>query len=334
MNLGDLGEFGLIRRIAPHFHAPARDVLGIGDDCAVLPKEGDRVTLVTTDLLIENIHFLRDRIAPEELGHKALAVNLSDIAAMGGWPTAAFLSVGLPETIDIDWLDRFFAGIKALGETTGCALLGGDTTKSDETIIINFAVLGEAIKGKVKHRSGARAEDIIAVTGVLGDSGAGLRLLLEQHPLNDPDRRHLVEAHHRPFPHLKEGQWLAAHEAVHAMMDVSDGIDSDIRHVMEQSGLGATVDVEALPVSRAMVAVCNALNWPVHELAATGGEDYCLLCTVDARVFDRLAADFAQSFGKPLTAIGTMEEGRALRYRRGGDFIELKRHGYDHFKTS
>ncbi len=333
MNIGELGEFGLIRRIAPHFETSAHQALGIGDDCAVIPNGDGRVTLVTTDLLIESIHFLRDRISPENLGHKALAVNLSDIAAMGGRPTAAFLSIGLPQNTQIEWLDRFFSGIKSLGEATACPLLGGDTTRSDDTIIINFAVLGEALEKEVKLRSTAPAGDVIAVTGVLGDSAAGLRLLLEGHHVEDPNRIHLVDAHNRPMPHLEEGHWLAAHGEVHAMMDVSDGIDSDLRHIMEKSGLGAIVDLDTLPVSKPMSIVCKELDWPLHETALAGGEDYCLLCTVDPDSFEHLAAEFQRQFDRPLSKIGTMEKGRSLCYTRGGVFVELNRSGYDHFKT-
>jgi len=333
MNLGELGEFGLIRRIAPHFQTPGRGVLGIGDDCAVLPQEGDRFTLVTTDLLIENIHFLRDRISPEDLGHKALAVNLSDIAAMGGRPTGAFLSIGLPNSMEISWLDGFFEGIKKLGDATGCPLLGGDTTKSRETVIINFAVLGEGLKDKIKYRSSACAGDIIAVTGELGDSSTGLKLLLEQHSLNDPNRSHLVKAHHRPTAHLREGHWLAGHEEVHAMMDVSDGIGSDLGHIMKQSCVGATVDLDTLPISTSMKIVCSDLGWPTHELALTGGEDYCLLCTVDPKAFHPLGSAFERELGRPLTAIGTIENGDSLKYERKGGLVELKRSGFNHFKT-
>lgn len=332
MNLGELGEFGLIRRIAQHFQTSSQGMLGIGDDCAVLPQEGDRVTLVTTDLLIENIHFLRHTISPEDLGHKALAVNLSDIAAMGGRPSGAFLSIGLPKSTEISWLDSFFEGIKKLGDATECPLLGGDTTKSGEIIIINFAVLGEALKYKIKYRSSARAGDIIAVTGTLGDSPTGLKLLLKKHSLDNPNRRKLVKAHYRPMAHLQEGQWLAAYEEVHAMLDVSDGIDSDLGHIMKRSCVGASVDLDTLPISPSMNIVCSELGWPTHELALTGGEDYCLLCTVDPKAYHRLASAFKKEFGRPLTAIGTIDQGDSLKYKRKGGLVELKRHGFNHFK--
>lgn len=211
MNLSDIGEFGLIHRIAPQFLENVKDnVFGIGDDCAVIPQKNDKFLLVTTDLLIENIHFLRNKITPRELGFKALAVNLSDIAGIGGTPTAAFLSIGLPKDIKIEWLDQFFAGIRDLSEQTSTPLLVGNTTKSKERIIINIAVLGEATPQKIKYRSTAIEGDIIFVTAELGDSGCGLYLIFND--LDDETNKghqQLVKAHHQLRPHLEEGKWIA-----------------------------------------------------------------------------------------------------------------------------
>lgn len=334
MNLGAIGEFGMIERIRARFPVP-EGCVGIGDDCAVIQQPGDRVLLVTTDLLVEDVHFLRNRITPEELGHKALAVNLSDIAAMGGTAKAAFLSIGLPRDTEVAWIDGFFAGLGALSRATGCALLGGDTTGSPRGVVVNIAVLGEAERGRVICRSGARAGDVIAVTGLLGDSGAGLRLLLEGDAVvDDADARYLVEAHHRPVPHLAEGAWLAATGAVRAMMDVSDGIESDLRHILTASNAGARVAVDRLPVSDAMRRVAVRKGWNVAELAATGGEDYVLLCAVEEARFGSVAEAFAARFGRPLTAIGRIEAEAGLRLEEGGHAVTWRRHGFDHFNRS
>lgn len=334
MQLKELGEFGLIRRIAPLFDSGAPDVLGIGDDCAILPGAGDTATLVTTDLLIEDVHFLRARIPPRHLGRKSLAVNVSDIASMGGAPTACFLSVGLPADLQVDWLDEFFLGIKEMGDATGCPLLGGDTTKSPKGIVINFAVLGRVPRANVKLRSGARAGDVLAVTGPLGDSGAGLRLLLENKPLDSEDARWLVEAHHNPRPHLQEGQWLAAQSGVMAMMDVSDGIDSDLQHIVERSSVGgARIEIESLPCSEPMRRMCARYDWSVEETAAAAGEDYCLLCAIDPEQFHQIAHDFSARFGRPLSRIGALTSSDGLHYVQGGKPIRLMKHGFDHFKA-
>jgi thiamine-monophosphate kinase len=333
MTLKALGEFGWIERMVGRLPNPTEEVIGIGDDCAVLPWTDNTFLLVSTDMLLENTHFLRARISPEQLGYKALAVALSDIASMGGTPLAAFLSIGLPPSMEVAWMDRFFDGIRELGIQTHCPLLGGDTTRSSGEIVIDFSVLGKVRRNQIKYRSTAQPGDVIAVTGTLGDSGAGLRLLLGGHSLDDQDGRELIERHCRPIPHLREGQWLARHEAVHAMMDVSDGIDSDLRHIMKRSVVGVYVDLETLPISDATRRVCRARGWSAEELAVSAGEDYCLLCTVDPETFPALAGAFEATLGRALWPIGKICEGTELVYRREGQPATMQRHGFDHFKS-
>ena len=333
MKLHDLGEFHLIEQIRAQFQPMQEDVLGIGDDCAVLPLSRQRKQLVTTDLLVENIHFLRDRIAPEDLGHKALAVNISDIAAMGGTPTGAFLSIALPGDLETSWCDAFFEGIHTLATECNCPLLGGDTTKTKNDIAINFTVLGEMDAAHVKYRSGAMAGDIIATTGVVGDSGGGLRLILEDNLLISAAHVALVQTHHHPMPHLQEGVWLAQHTTVHSMIDLSDGIHSDIRHIMKASNVGANIDLAQIPMSKALRLVGEENQWPIEELALTGGEDYVLLCTVDPTAFAQLANAFEQHFQRPLYPIGHITDTNQLNYERAGIAHNLQSIGFDHFKT-
>ena len=333
MKLSDLGEFGLIKRIAPQFTKNLQqNILGIGDDCSVIPDGAENSLLVTTDLLIEDIHFLRNKISPFELGHKSLAVNLSDIAAMGGYPTGAFLSIGLPKDIEIQWLDNFFEGLFSLSEKTNTPLLGGDTTKSKKSIIINMAVLGKAQPGKIKYRSTAKPGDIIFVTNNLGDSGGGLNVLLNNiDPELDADLKSLVHAHHNPRPHLKEGQWLASLDQVHAMIDISDGIDSDIKRIMEQSKVGANVDVENIPLSSRLKNVSLKQGWNAVEIAATGGEDYCLLCTVKSDAAVEIQDNFLNEFGRPLYKLGQITDSGELTYFHDGSKIDFSTLGFDHF---
>jgi thiamine-monophosphate kinase len=332
LKLSDIGEFGFIRRFSRAFlKMTPRGVTGIGDDCAVLPWGKNAHLLVTTDMLVEDIHFLRRKISPDDLGYKSLAVNLSDIAAMGGSPDSAFLSLGLASDTDLGYLDRFFRGLRALAEAEDVRLLGGDTTGSSGPLIINIAVLGRVHPDRVKFRSGARPGDILCVTGFLGDSGAGLKLLLEGCRLGK-DEAYLVRRHHRPRPHLNEGAWLAGHREVMAMMDVSDGIDSDIRRIMEQSRCGAAVDLDSLPLSRPLKRVAKKRGWDARELAAAGGEDYCLLVAVAPAGFRRIAAAFRLRFGRPLYPIGKIRPKRAgFLYRLNGTPAALKRRGFDHF---
>ncbi|MDH7493152.1 MAG: thiamine-phosphate kinase [Candidatus Saccharicenans sp.] len=332
----DLGEFGFIARISPSFLKKLPPgLVGIGDDCAVIPWKGRTRLLVTTDLLIDGIHFLQDRIPPFDLGYKSLAVNLSDIAAMGGTPRWAFLSLAIPPETEIAWLDEFFRGWRKLESRTGVHLLGGDTTASRNSLAINVVVLGQADSRHLRYRSSARPGDIVAVTGNLGDSEGGLRLILENRPGKklSAAEKYLVRRHYRPRPHLEEGRFLASRPEVRAMMDVSDGIDSDLRRIMESSGCGVKIYLEQLPVSAALQKCCRQRAWNLEEVAAAGGEDYCLLLTVAQEKFTALAEKFFQRWRRPLTAIGqvTPERGQ-LVYLRGGRPVALGQTGFDHFR--
>ncbi|MBN1481681.1 thiamine-phosphate kinase [candidate division KSB1 bacterium] len=334
MNLADIGEFGLIHRFAPQFLRDVQDnILGIGDDCAVIPHGQSESLLITTDLLLEDIHFLRSKIRPRELGRKSLAVNLSDIAAMGGTPLAAFLSLAIPKDTLVEWLDAFFAGLHSLSDETATPLLGGDTTQSKCGIVINIAVLGKAHPQQIKYRSTARVGDVICVTDVLGDSGGGLNILLQnlEHE-TDPDMQYLVQTHHNPTPQLAEGQWLAEQPSVNAMLDVSDGIDSDIQRIMEESKVGARIDIESIPISSSLNATSTRFGWNAKEIAATGGEDYCLLCTIDPKKYDEMANKFEKKFNKPLFRIGVIQPGELLHYYQDNQSVDFAKHGWNHFK--
>lgn len=280
--LSDLGEFGLIDRIRTRFPAP-EGMTGIGDDCAVLPQRGGRDTLVSTDMLVEGTHFLRADIPPFRLGWKSAAVNLSDIAAMGGTPTATFLSLALPADLGTDWTEAFLDGYAELCGRFGTPLLGGDTTASPDRICINVTVLGECPSGMARTRSGARPGDRICVTGPLGDAAGGLKAILAGTE-RDADVQALIDRHYLPLPRIAEGLALAATPGVHAMMDISDGIGSDLRHILKASGVGAVIDRGALPLSPALRRVCARCGWDAQELAVSGGEDYELLftCTPEA----------------------------------------------------
>ena len=280
MDLKELGEFGLIERIKEALGGPMPDgVLGIGDDCAVLPQAGGMETLVSTDMLLEGTHFLRGDIPARLLGWKSAAVNFSDLAAMGGRPVGSFLSMGLPKGLDSDWMDAFLAGYKECSQYCGAPLLGGDTTTSQDGIAINVTVIGQCERGRSRKRSGAVAGDLICVTGPLGDSAAGLQAIL-QGARGSEAAEALVERHYRPVPRISEGQALAATPGVHAMMDISDGIASDLRHILKASDVGAVVRVQDVPLSAEMRRVCAQQGWDATTLALTGGEDYELLFTM------------------------------------------------------
>ena len=328
MSLTDLGEFGLIGRIRERFPAP-EGVTGIGDDCAVIPQRSGQDTLVSTDMLVEGTHFLRDRVSPYQLGWKSAAVNLSDIAAMGGQPTATFLSVALPPDLEADWMGEFLRGYAEISARFGAALLGGDTTASPDRICLNVAVLGACPARAARLRSAAQAGDLVCVTGTLGDSAAGLRAILEGVE-TDADIQALINRHYLPLPRVAEGLRLAATPGVHAMMDISDGIGSDLRHILEASGVGAVIDVPALPLSPALQRTCSRLGWDAAALATGGGEDYELLftCTPEAE----------KALEVPHTVIGAVTE-RRLRTEPGMTDVEWRGaegpvSGFDHFKKT
>lgn len=333
MKLHDLGEFGLIHRFAPRFtkYLPL-GIEGIGDDCAIIPSSPSKAMLVTTDLLIENIHFLKSKISPHDLGYKSLAVNTSDIAAMGGTPQHAFLSLGLTPNTPISWIDSFFDGIQELATSEGIYLLGGDTTRSSNDLIINITLIGDIETAKIKRRSQAVVGEVIFCTGYLGDSAAGLRVLLDNLPAEE-STKYLIEAHHRPRPHTKEGQWLSEQASVHAMIDVSDGIDSDLLRIMEQSDCGAHVELSDLPLSNHFKQVCDTYGWNAWDLATAGGEDYCLLATAASEDFPQLTANFLQTFGRPLFPIGHITTAsNKLQYTLEKRPINLSKKGFDHFR--
>lgn len=303
-----LGEFGLIELIKDNFKAP-EGVIGIGDDCAVIPQESGLETVVSTDMLIEGVHFLREDITPFQLGWKSAAVNFSDIAAMGALPVGSFLAIALPE-FDGDrdeWASEFIRGYKLISDRYEFPLLGGDTTSSKGGISICVTVMGKCDKGRAKLRSAAKAGQLICVTGTLGDSALGLDAILRRNA-GDQDlpfaADNLIERHYKPVPRINEGLVLVDTDGVGAMMDISDGVASDLLHILEESHCDAAVDMSRLPLSMESFAYCQRLRLPAEKFAVCGGEDYELLFTVDP--------DAEPDLDVPHTVIG-----RILPYSEG-----------------
>lgn len=328
--LSDLGEFGLIDRIRSHFRTPS-DAIGIGDDCAVLHQQNGRDTLVSTDMLIEGTHFLREDIAPYDLGWKSAAVNLSDIAAMGGQPTGTFLSLALPASLNTGWVEQFLNGYADISGRFGAGLLGGDTTASPDRICINVAILGECPSGNARLRSAAMDTDLVCVTGALGDSAAGLKAILEGVE-RDADVRLLIGRHYRPVPRIAEGLELSANPCVHAMMDISDGIGSDLEHILEASGCVAEIDLDAIPLSVVLKRICKRYGWDPLEFARCGGEDYELLFTC-TRQAERVLTTPHFVIGRIHS--GSPGHGRRIIWRGDSDAVADRladASGFDHFK--
>jgi len=275
MELGQIGEFGLIDRIRKDFLTP-QGMLGIGDDCAIIPQSSGKQTLISTDMLVEGTHFIFDSIPPYCLGWKSAAVNISDIAAMGGHPVASFLSLGLPAKVDSEWMEDFIRGYRDISALHSIALLGGDTTRSKDLLCINVGIVGECEEGKAVLRSGAHEGDLICVTGPLGLSAAGLKMMLEGERKLENE---FIRCHFLPQPRVKEGLLLSSMEGIGAMMDISDGIASDLNHIMTESGVGARIELDKLPVTDSLKNKCSEWGTDPVEMAVSGGEDYELLFT-------------------------------------------------------
>lgn len=323
MKLKEWGEENFIDFLKSQFSSPSQEI-GIGDDCAVLPYK-DGYQLITTDAMVEDIHFIKDHISPENLGFKIVAANVSDIAAMGGKPEHAFLTLALPKTLDTLWLKNFVKGIKIACERFEINLLGGDTVGSKKSIFINLALIGSA--RNIKLRNAAKVDDVIFVTSFLGDSLAGLQLLKIASAMRFPQ---LVEAHATPEVYPEQGQWLASKTDVHAMMDISDGLDSDLKKLLKASNCGASINLEKLPISNSLKKACRMMDWNPIEMAVTGGEDYCLLGTASANEFSRLAKEFERKFASQVHPIGQVTR-QGLEYVENGQHQNIKVKTFNHF---
>ncbi|MBS3769673.1 MAG: thiamine-phosphate kinase [Bacteroidales bacterium] len=334
MKISKIGEFGLIEEvIAPEFRELVnKHLTGIGDDAAIVPIDKHTSHIHTTDMLIEKTHFLRDKISPYQLGYKSLSVNLSDIAAMGGKPIASYLSIGLPKDMEVEWVEEFMKGYKALSEEFQVPLLGGDTASSEDKIIINVGVTGEIPAKNIKLRSAAQENDVICLTGKVGDSAGGLQLILNDLPVDNQAKK-LLEQHLTPTPQIIEGIWLSEFDAVHAMMDVSDGIASDLKHILKASaGLKGIIELDNIPMSEELIHQSETHQWNPLELSVSGGEDYVLLLTVDKKEYETLAGKFREQFSRPLYKIGYLEHGeREIIYLKNNKEVKDLKEGYSHF---
>jgi len=320
-SLARLGEEGLIQRLRGLATRRPDVVQGIGDDCAVIREADGSALLVTTDALVEGVHFRRDWSPASAIGHKALAVNLSDVAAMGGQPVAAFLAFSAPADLPLEWVEAFLEGLEALARAAGVDLLGGDTTGSPGPLALCLTVLGRAPIENVKYRSGARPGDLVGVTGPLGDAARAVDLLGRGLSCPEPLRRRLEW----PQPRLEAGLSLGAEPRCSALMDLSDGLGTDLPRLARASGVGVQIDVERVPFSADLVAACGgdravALGW-----ALRGGDDYELLATWTP-------GQEAASGPAGLTVIGRVTEGQGVTWRDGeGGAVAPPPAGFDHF---
>ena len=323
----DIGEFGLIKRMAAGLVSTGRPVVaGIGDDSAVLHPPAGRLQLATTDMLVENVHFRLDFAEPFQIGWRSLAVNISDIAAMGGEPTYAFVSIGLPRETTVEFVDELYSGMRKIAGEYSVDIVGGDTVSAPQ-MVINIALLGEVEEENLLLRSGAKPGDALMVTGDLGGSDAGLTIL--KHSLQiDGTQKHLM-----PVPRVQEGRLLAKSGYVTAMIDISDGLASEVHHICEASGTGAELWANSIPLSHNVSQVAEFAGRKPHDLALYGGEDFELLFTCQPDKAASLTEDILSISDTPLTVVGRIVEmSRSITIEdTSGKAVSLKPRGYDHF---
>jgi len=309
-----MNEFELIARLTKHLPTNPAVVAGAGDDCAVLDLGAPgTLILFKTDAVVEGIHFTRGT-PPEKIGRKALARGLSDIAAMAGTPTAALVTIALPKDFDAKFVAGSYDGLNALAGKYGVAIVGGETTTNPERILISIALLGTVPRGKQVMRSGAKAGDAIFVTGELGGSLAGRHLDFE--------------------PRLVEARWLAEHFKIHALMDLSDGLAGDLRHIVNASKVGAVLLKTALPIARAAKLRAKETDnaKPAALAALTDGEDFELLFTIASKDAVKLLDGWKKEFpGLKLSCIGKIVAGEGIELRDKNGSHKLNANGYVHF---
>ena len=335
MTLNAIGEFGFIKKISQGcLIRPDNVIRSIGDDAAAFTVAPGRVSLITTDLLVERIHFIRKSISGFDLGYKSLAVNLSDIAAMGGNAREAFISIAVPPDCSLEYLEAFYDGMKSLAARFDVNILGGDTTRSKDDLIINITVQGTVDHAQMLCRDAARPGDIIVSSGYLGDSKAGLHLILNNIPTDTEGLQALYRAHVLPEPHLHEGRFLASQPGTHAGIDTSDGLSSDLAHVTEESQVGATLYSDQIPISESLLKFCSRFDFDPVEYALSGGEDYTLLCTVAPENAAETATKFQAEFKRPLFLIGEINDKNRLDVvYPDGSSKPIALTGWNHFKA-
>ena len=327
MRVEELGEFGLIERIRKML--PLKDsrvIVGAGDDCCGVQPGPDRVIIASTDSFVEGVHFDLGYFSYRQVGLRAMSASLSDIAAMGGVPICALVSLFLPKEFEVEAVDEIYSGMREVGDRYWVSLAGGDTVRSPN-LSLSLTVIGEVEKVNLTLRSGAKVGDSICVTGALGRSGAGL--LAFQRMLRLNERVH--ESHLSPLPRINEARTLVDSARPHSMIDISDGLAADLHHITEESGVGARVYQDRIPVAEEAEMVAPILRSSPLDLALYWGEDFELLFTIPKERFHQAKESLEGTV--QVTEIGEIvpkEEGVGLVTSSG--FQLLPRTGYDHFR--
>ena len=325
-------EWDLIKALSREFGpAPPGVILAIGDDCAAIEIPGPEYLLWTVDTLVEGVHFDLAYTSLSQLGWKSLAVNLSDIAAMGGDPGPALLSLGWPPDRDRSLALEFAAGLAQAAREYGVAVIGGDTVASPQGLIVTVTLTGRVPAAQMLRRTGARVGDLIFVTGPLGEAASGLEILRRGLDLPPNLKDALTEAQLRPHPHLRAGRLLAQEGLATALIDTSDGIATDLYHICRAGGW-ARIPAAAVPVSPQVQAAAPHLSRDPLDLALTGGEDYLLLFTCPPSLAGRLPAVFSRAGLAAPLPLGRIVRGDRVILETSKGEVDISGQGYDHFR--
>jgi thiamine-monophosphate kinase len=338
--ISSIGERALIQRITSRLTLPPWVLVGPGDDAAVIEPERGALEVLTTDAQVEGVHFDRRFVPPDAIGHRALAVNLSDLAAMGAAPRVALLSLLLPDTLPVADVDGILDGLLAVAARHKVALVGGNITRSPGPLVVDVTVTGAVRPRRVLLRSGARPGDEVYVTGSIGDALVGLRSLqaglTRPAPQESMDTggadlvRSAIERYLRPEPRMRAGVLLGRNRAASACMDLSDGLADGVRQIAEASNVGMTIDAAALPISAAARGWHEAHGGDAVDASLAGGDDYELLFTVRPAHRGRFRAVQKQIGDLPITRLGVVTKERRLVVRAPGGDRDLPR-GFEHF---
>jgi thiamine-monophosphate kinase len=328
-------ESEIIARLRKRAGVNDEVLLGIGDDAAVIKTTAGKDLIACCDLMVEGVHFRTEWSPPRLLGRKALAVNLSDVAAMGGVPKFAMMSIALPHKCSSEFIDELFEGMFELANAIGVSIIGGDTSSSRDSLFIDVSVIGECESGKAITRRGAKIGDRIYVSGSLGASALGLSLLEDGFRLDDSKdvsdaRRQAVLKHLAPEPQLKLGRALGETGLATAMIDISDGLSTDLWHILDESDVGATIYATAMPVAECVLSVAvGAPGIDPLTLALNGGEEYELLFTVQPENHERVVA-LAETLGATITVIGDIFAQKGLHLKHNGGLKAVRPLGHEH----
>ncbi len=323
-----LKEADIIKKLQQAMNKGPWGVHGIGDDAAVFPLSDTASYVISKDLLVEDTHFRLRYFDPASLSHKALHVNLSDLAAMGATPHFVLLGLSIPQYLSQEWIDVFLREFVSECQKLGIYLIGGDTTASQQGLFISVTVIGQAQNSHLKFRDEAKAGDLLCIAGHLGEAGAGLAALEKGIAGFESLKARAL----RPEALIQEGTWLGTRPEVTAMMDISDGLYIDLSRLCQASSVGATIELNTLQPSKALQEGCQKMNLDPLECMLTGGEDYALLMTISAEDFPTVTKEFKETFGYPLLSMGNISQDNGIKLTQDGNPTSFSYRPFSHFK--